>query len=113
MDSAHAVKLLRLKALLPEALISSDETRVVSVLEMSHWDVARAAAFLINNTVGGAKPAVTRGRLRADSAESLAEISALRLSSSEDGCLPTDSINNNSYQQDSAKHPTYIRPTQV
>ncbi|ODN05477.1 hypothetical protein Ocin01_01171, partial [Orchesella cincta] len=49
-DSAHAVKLIRLKALLPESLLMDRTEHVVSVLEMSHWDVARAAAFLLNNT---------------------------------------------------------------
>jgi len=48
-DSAHAVKLLRLKSLLPESLLTGDIERVVSVLEMSHWDVARAAAFLMDS----------------------------------------------------------------
>jgi len=50
-DSAHAVKLLRLKSLLPESLMMDDVQRVISVLEMSHWDVARAASFLLDNSI--------------------------------------------------------------
>jgi hypothetical protein len=48
-DAAHAVKLLRLRSLLPESLLLNDIGKVISALEMSHWDVARAAGFLLDS----------------------------------------------------------------
>ena len=110
MDSAHAVKLLRLKALLPESLISEDVAHVVSVLEMSHWDVARAAAFLLNNSNGStSKTAPSRSKL-----SGLTDLSAPDQSSPADSISSVDVAvtSRKSFQPDSPAHP-YIRPTQV
>ena len=50
-DAAHAVKLLRLRTLLPESMIQpSNLPAVLSALDMSHWDVARTSAFLLANS---------------------------------------------------------------
>lgn len=49
-DAAHAVKLLRLRQLLPPSFLEKfGRTELLSVLEMTHWDVGKATNFILDS----------------------------------------------------------------
>jgi hypothetical protein len=126
-DSAHAVKLLRLKSLLPDDLISDDIERVVSVLEMSHWDVARAASFLLDNT--SKSKGVVKVKYRSEASTSgtgMSEYSSTSSlsngsfsssdSSNNNNTASASSIGSNGTNCSNSKERTgteYVRPTRV
>lgn len=95
---------------------------VVSVLEMSHWDVARAAAFLLNNTKSSSTTA-TKVFTKLRNISALTDSSEESSDSASGSTNSVDQVNNNdssstetsglkgSNRKDSSR--PYLRPTHV
>jgi len=76
---------------------------VVSVLEMSHWDVARAAAFLLNNTKS---THVTKLKMLAVSNDESSALADNTGPSTSSNSVSSNSNNNNIPPEPSSSIPT-------
>jgi hypothetical protein len=107
-DAAHAVKLLRLKSLLPDTILEDGVEDVVSALEMSHYDVGRAHGFLLDRDKARSKGSTNgKSKSRSGRSEYSSSSSFVCNENFSNSASKTDNSNNNNSHNGSGVRPEF------